>query len=52
MSELREVVIVDYLRTPISRSRPAEPERDIFHEISADKLLAIVIKEIATRSKF
>ncbi|MFX0186179.1 MAG: acetyl-CoA C-acetyltransferase [Candidatus Hodarchaeota archaeon] len=52
MSELREVVMVDYLRTPISRSRPAEPERDIFHEIPADKLLAIVIKEIVARSKF
>jgi len=52
MVELREVVIVDYLRTPMSRSRPTEPERDFFHEIPADNLLAIIIKEIMARAKF
>jgi len=52
MSKLREVVIVDYLRTPMSRSRPDQPERDVFHSIPADKLLSIVIKEILAKAKF
>ena len=52
MSELQEAVIVDYLRTPFSRSRPDQPERDVFHQISADRLLALVIKELIKRAKF
>ncbi|MFX1310919.1 MAG: acetyl-CoA C-acetyltransferase [Promethearchaeota archaeon] len=52
MVELREVVIVDYLRTPMSRSRPTEPERDFFYEIPADNLMAMVIKETMARAKF
>ncbi len=52
MPELREVVIVDYLRTPMSRSRPNQPERDVFYQIPADKLLSLVIKEIIARAKF
>ncbi len=52
MPELREVVIVDYLRTPMSRSRPNQPERDVFYKIPADKLLSLVIKEIIARAKF
>jgi len=49
---MREVVIIDYLRTPMSRSRPNEPERDFFHSIPADILLSMVIKEIIARAKF
>jgi acetyl-CoA acetyltransferase family protein len=52
MGELQEAVIVDYLRTPFSRSRPDQPERDVFHQISADRLLASVIKELIKRAKF
>ncbi len=49
---MREVVIIDYLRTPMSRSRPNEPDRDVFHSIPADILLSMVIKEIISRAKF
>ncbi|MFX0059816.1 MAG: acetyl-CoA C-acetyltransferase [Candidatus Hodarchaeota archaeon] len=49
---MREVVIVDYLRTPMSRSRPDQPERDVFHSIPADQLLSLVIKELIARAKF
>lgn len=49
---MREAVIVDYLRTPMSRSRPNEPERDVFHQIPADDLLAMVLKELVKRAKF
>ncbi|MHA1843497.1 MAG: acetyl-CoA C-acetyltransferase, partial [Promethearchaeota archaeon] len=52
MEKFNEVVIVDYLRTPISRSRPDQPERDVFHEIPADHLLAQVIKKIIERAQF
>ncbi|MEJ2249291.1 MAG: acetyl-CoA C-acetyltransferase [Candidatus Lokiarchaeota archaeon] len=49
---MREVVIIDYLRTPFSRSRPNQPERDVFHEIPADNLLMKIIKELIKRSRF
>ena len=52
MSDLKEVVLVDYLRTPISRSNPNQPERDVFYQISADNLLALVVKEVISRAKF
>ena len=52
MVDLREVVIVDYLRSPISRSRPNAPERDVLHEIQADVLLSMTIKKILSRAKF
>ncbi|MFX0074097.1 MAG: acetyl-CoA C-acyltransferase [Candidatus Hermodarchaeota archaeon] len=32
--------LVDYARTPFSRSRPTQPERDVFGEIRGDALLA------------
>jgi len=38
--ELKEVWLVDYARTAFSRSRPREPERDVFGEIRGDELLA------------
>jgi acetyl-CoA acetyltransferase family protein len=52
MKELNEVVIADYLRSPMSRSRPDDPTRDFFHAIPADKLLSEVIKEIIRRAEF
>ncbi|MHA1670366.1 MAG: acetyl-CoA C-acetyltransferase [Promethearchaeota archaeon] len=44
--------MVDYLRTPFSRSRPNQPERDVFHQISADRMLSLVLKELVNRAKF
>jgi acetyl-CoA C-acetyltransferase len=49
---MREVVIVDYLRTAFSRSRPDQPERDFFNDIPADKLLTKIIRELVRRGKF
>lgn len=43
---MREVAIVGYLRSPQSRSRPKEPERDDLGSIRADELLARVIKKL------
>ena len=38
--KLKEVWLIDYARTPFSRSRPEQPERDVFGEIRGDELLA------------
>ncbi len=41
--EMKEVWLIDYARTAFSRSRPKEPERDVFGEIRGDELLATLI---------
>jgi acetyl-CoA C-acetyltransferase len=51
MSALKNVVIVDYLRSPFSRSRPAQPERDVFNETSMVNIAADLIKKIIERTK-
>jgi len=38
--KLKNVYIADYIRTPFSRSRPREPERDVFGNIRPDELTA------------
>jgi acetyl-CoA C-acetyltransferase len=49
-SALREVFVVDYLRTPFSRSRPGEPERDVYNSVRMDQALALLIKKIVQRN--
>jgi acetyl-CoA acyltransferase len=51
MKEMRDVVLVGYLRTAQSRSRPNEPERDVFYKLRADDLLARLLPEVLKRSK-
>lgn len=46
---MNEVVIADYLRTAQSRSRPSAPERDWFHQLRADELLAHLIPVLLAR---
>jgi acetyl-CoA C-acetyltransferase len=41
--ELNEVWLIDYARTAFSRSRPKEPERDVFGDQRGDELLARLI---------
>ncbi|MHA2269990.1 MAG: acetyl-CoA C-acyltransferase [Promethearchaeota archaeon] len=41
--DLKEVWLIDYARTAFSRSRPAQPERDVFGEIRGDELLATLL---------
>ena len=36
MVTLNDVWLVDYARTAFSRSRPGQPERDVFGEIRGD----------------
>lgn len=48
---MQEVVIAGYLRTPQSRSRPRDPERDWLHEYSGQELLAKVLPEVLKQAK-
>ena len=47
---MREVVIVGYLRTAQSRSRPNDPARDWFCKMRADELLAKLLPEVIKRT--
>ncbi|MHA1987185.1 MAG: acetyl-CoA C-acyltransferase [Promethearchaeota archaeon] len=43
MKNIKEVWLIDYARTAFSRSRPRQPERDVFGEIRGDELLASLL---------
>jgi len=47
---MAEAVIVDYLRTPFSRSRPRQPEKDAFNRLRMDEALARVVAELVKRN--
>ncbi|MBX8644918.1 MAG: acetyl-CoA C-acetyltransferase [Thermoplasmata archaeon] len=47
---LEEAYIVDYLRSPFSRSRPSQPEKDVFNSLRMDEVLAKLIRKIVERS--
>jgi acetyl-CoA C-acetyltransferase len=44
------VLVLDYLRTPFSRSRPREPERDAFYPLRGDQLAAMLVREVVKRN--
>lgn len=48
---MEEAVIVGYLRTPFSRSRPREPERDAFNGLRMDELAARLVTELIRQTK-
>ncbi|MHB8084216.1 MAG: acetyl-CoA C-acetyltransferase [Dehalococcoidia bacterium] len=50
MGLAREVVIIDYLRSPFSRSRPKEPEKDLLNGWRMDEVLALLWKELIKRN--
>jgi acetyl-CoA acetyltransferase family protein len=43
---MKEVWLIDYARTAFSRSRPTQPESDVFGEIRADELLAQLLMHL------
>jgi acetyl-CoA acyltransferase len=47
---MKEVVIVGYLRTAQSRSRPRDPARDWFCKMRGDELLAKLLPEVIKRT--
>ncbi len=46
MAKENEVYIVGYKRSAFSRSRPSEPERDVFNNIRMDEALGMLIRNI------
>jgi acetyl-CoA acetyltransferase len=51
MALAREVVLVDYLRSPFSRSRPKEPDKDLLNGWRMDRLAGNLANEIIKRNK-
>jgi acetyl-CoA acetyltransferase family protein len=51
MPQIREAVVVDYLRSAFSRSRPREPEKDVFNNLRMDVVAGMLIKELIKRTK-
>ena len=51
MLQTREAVIVDYMRSAFSRSRPREPEKDVFNGLRMDVVAGALIKELIKRTK-
>lgn len=47
---MEEAVIVGYLRSPFSRARPGEPDRDVFNSLRMDDVAAVLIKELIKRT--
>lgn len=50
---MKEAVIVGYLRSPLSRSRPGSPERaarDVYNTLRMDELAADVVNELVRRT--
>lgn len=45
-----EVYIVDYLRSAFSRSRPTDPDRDVFNSVRMDDVLGKLIRELVGRT--
>ncbi len=52
MVEVREVYVADYLRVPFSRSRPSQPERDVYNSIRMDQALSLLIRKLLERTAF
>jgi acetyl-CoA C-acetyltransferase len=48
---MEEAVVVSYLRTPFSRARPREPERDVFNSLRMDDLAARLVQEMIKQTK-
>jgi len=49
-ADMADAVIVDFLRIPFSRSRPAQPDRDVYNGLRMDECLARVVKELIARN--
>jgi acetyl-CoA C-acetyltransferase len=47
---MSEVYIVDFLRSAFSRSRPKQPERDVFNKIDMPAVAAMLVKEMINRT--
>jgi acetyl-CoA C-acetyltransferase len=47
---LEDVYIVDFQRTPFSKSKPTEPQKDVFNSVRMDQALALLIGKVVQRT--
>ena len=47
---MKEAVIVYYLRSPFSRARPGDPDRDVFNSLRMDNVAGMLVKELVKRT--
>jgi acetyl-CoA acetyltransferase family protein len=47
---LEDSYVVDFQRTPFSKSKPSEPEKDVFNSIRMDQALALLINKVMQRT--
>jgi acetyl-CoA C-acetyltransferase len=47
---LEDAFVVDFQRTPFSKSKPSEPEKDVFNSIRMDQALALLIGKVVQRT--
>ena len=52
MAELRAAYLADYVRVPFSRSRPNQPEKDVYNSLRMDQALSLLIKKLLAKTKF
>lgn len=50
--ELQDAYVADYLRVPFSRSRPSQPERDVYNSVRMDQALSLLIRKILEKTTF
>ncbi len=51
MRSIQDVVIIDYLRSPFSRSNPKSPEKDLLNGYTMPEVLGMLWKELIKRNK-
>lgn len=52
MAELRDAYVADYLRIPFSKSRPSQPERDVYNSVRMDQALSLLIGRLLEKTTF
>jgi acetyl-CoA C-acetyltransferase len=50
--EIRDAYVADFLRVPFSKSRPSQPERDVYNSIRMDQVLSLLIRKTLERTTF
>ncbi|MDG6920748.1 MAG: acetyl-CoA C-acetyltransferase [Nitrososphaerota archaeon] len=52
MVELKDAYVADYLRVPFSRSKPSQPEKDVYNSVRMDQALSLLIRKVLDRTGF
>lgn len=50
MDTIQDAYVVDYIRTPFSKSRPGEPEKDVYNSLRMDEATALLIRKTVERT--